>query len=278
MLRIIQALNNNVALVKNEKGEQAVVMGLGIVFQKKKGDLIVQDKVEKTFLMTTEESKENFLTLLKNIPLDFLTISYDVIDEILQKYDYAVQEYIYVTLTDHMYFAYQSLKKGSYQMSNLPDMSQAYDLEYKMAQDALILFHQKLGLIFPKDEVGRIALHFINAQGEHRTLGRQEENLTKKVVSLVEAALSANGIKKENGNSNLYDRLMIHFTYLVDRLESNQQDNSSLMHLEEHVKKDYPDAYRIGQEIYTSIEEHLSIELSRSERVYIVLHIQRLLK
>lgn len=71
---------------------------------------------------------------------------------------------------------------------------------------------------------------------------------------------------------------MIHFTYLVDRPESNQQDNSSLIHLEEHVKKDYPDAYRIGQEIYTSIEEHLSIELSRSERVYLVIHIQRLLK
>ena len=40
MFRIVQALNNNVALVKNEQDEQAVVMGLGIVFQKKKGDLI----------------------------------------------------------------------------------------------------------------------------------------------------------------------------------------------------------------------------------------------
>ncbi len=37
MFRIIQSLNNNAALVKNEHGEQAVVMGLGITFQKKKG-------------------------------------------------------------------------------------------------------------------------------------------------------------------------------------------------------------------------------------------------
>lgn len=36
MFRIVQALNNNVALVKNEQDDQAVVMGLGIVFQKKK--------------------------------------------------------------------------------------------------------------------------------------------------------------------------------------------------------------------------------------------------
>lgn len=32
-------------------------MGLGIVFHKKKGDLIVPDKVEKVFLLKTEESK-----------------------------------------------------------------------------------------------------------------------------------------------------------------------------------------------------------------------------
>lgn len=36
MFRIVQVLNNNVALVKNEQDDQAVVMGLGIVFQKKK--------------------------------------------------------------------------------------------------------------------------------------------------------------------------------------------------------------------------------------------------
>ncbi|GFI64120.1 hypothetical protein IMSAG117_01537 [Lactobacillaceae bacterium] len=45
MFRIIQSLNNNAALVKNEKGEQAVVMGLGITFQKKKGDLVVKEKI-----------------------------------------------------------------------------------------------------------------------------------------------------------------------------------------------------------------------------------------
>ena len=32
MFRIVQPLNNNVAVVKNESGEQAVVMGLGIIF------------------------------------------------------------------------------------------------------------------------------------------------------------------------------------------------------------------------------------------------------
>ena len=103
MFRIVQALNNNVALVKDEQGQQAVVMGLGIVFHKKKGDLIVPSKVEKIFSLRTEESKENFLTLLKNIPLDILTVTYNMIDRLVDKYHFPVQEYLYVTLTDHIY-------------------------------------------------------------------------------------------------------------------------------------------------------------------------------
>ncbi|WP_288624112.1 CAT RNA binding domain-containing protein [uncultured Streptococcus sp.] len=58
-------------------------MGLGIVFQKKKGDLITPSKVDKVFLLKTEESKENFLTLLKNIPLDILTVTYNMIDDLV---------------------------------------------------------------------------------------------------------------------------------------------------------------------------------------------------
>ena len=49
MFRIVQPLNNNVAVVKNKSGEQAVVMGLGIIFKKKKGDLLAEERVEKVF-------------------------------------------------------------------------------------------------------------------------------------------------------------------------------------------------------------------------------------
>lgn len=67
---------------------------------------------------------------------------------------------------------------------------------------------------------------------------------------------------------------MIHLTYLVNRLESNQKDSSSLINLEEHVKSDYPEAYKIGQTIHDVIGDALDLDLSRSERVYIVLHIR----
>jgi len=278
MFRIVQALNNNVALVKDEQGQQAVVMGLGIVFHKKKGDLIVPSKVEKIFSLRTEESKENFLTLLKNIPLDILTVTYNMIDRLVDKYHFPVQEYLYVTLTDHVYSVYQKLLKGNYQESHLPDISDAYETEFAMAKEAVEMLSQKLSVVFPDDEVGRMALHFINAKGDYEVSENKQENARKRVLELVEEELSSSGIKRSAENGNLYDRLMIHLTYLINRLQTNQQDETSLINMEEFVKSDYPQAYQIGQAIYDVIEKELEIDLSRCERVYLVIHIQRLLK
>lgn len=53
MYRLLKSLNNNVALVKDEQGQQAVVMGLGIVHNKKKGDIIPDARIEKLFSLKT---------------------------------------------------------------------------------------------------------------------------------------------------------------------------------------------------------------------------------
>ncbi len=68
MYRILNPMNNNVSLVRNSKGEELIVIGKGISFGKKKGDLISEDQVEKVFRMKTEESRERLLIIfLKNI-------------------------------------------------------------------------------------------------------------------------------------------------------------------------------------------------------------------
>ena len=47
MYRIIHPMNNNVALAKHENGEEVVLIGSGIAFNKKKGDIVVESKIEK---------------------------------------------------------------------------------------------------------------------------------------------------------------------------------------------------------------------------------------
>lgn len=277
MFRIIQSLNNNAALVKNENGEQAVVMGLGITFQKKKGDLIAKDKIENIFSLKNDEVKEKFLTLLKDIPLDFISATYTTINYLVTTYHYPVQEYLYVTLTDHIYCSYQSVLKNSYQESRLPDISSEYPLEYQMAQEALQMFRAKLSVDFPDDEIGRIALHFINAKGETIHQTNEEQDISKKITVEVEQILLDNGIKRTKENSNFYDRFMIHLSYFFNYLDRTNQSNDSISSLESYIKMESPKAYQIGSQIFDAIKNILAEPINDDERFYIVLHIQRLL-
>lgn len=244
MYRILNPMNHNVSLVRNDKGEEVIVIGKGIAFGKKKGDLIAEQQVEKIFRMKTEESRENFMALLKDVPLDFITVTYEIIDKLSKKYHYPIQEYLYVTLTDHIYCSYQALAQGRYKDSNLPDISTKYPVAFQIANEAFEIYRQKLADHFPEDEIIRIAYHFINAEGENE-------------VELVESIDNLN--------------------YFLDYLDRSRDDNQSLLDMEDHIKQSYPKAFEIGSKIYDVITQHTGLDLYKSERVYLVLHIQRLL-
>lgn len=277
MYRIVQALNNNVALVKDKYGEQAVVMGLGITYKKSKGDLIVSDKIEKVFSLKSSESKENFLTLLRDIPLDFITVTYDVIDSLSSKYHYPVQEYLYVTLTDHIYCSYKAILDNTYQKSDIRQLSQEYQEEYQMATEALAIFRSKLLADFPDDEIGKIALHFINAKSLKVDDKKLKVRTAKTILEQVQKILEQYDIKRTKTNVNFYDRLMVHLTYFIEYLDRSRDDNLSLLEMEDQIKQTYPKAYQIADEIYRIITTETGIDNYRSERFYIALHIQRLL-
>lgn len=60
-MRIEKVYNNNVVLAKGDEGEEIIVMGRGLGFQKKSGDEIDTSLVEKTFVMQ-DSSATNELT------------------------------------------------------------------------------------------------------------------------------------------------------------------------------------------------------------------------
>ena len=127
--------------------------------------------------MKTEESKENLFALLKDVPLDFVTVTYDV------------------TVTDHIYCAYQSIQTGNYQSSKLPDVSNEYPIEYQIGEEALSIFKLKLFDGFPEDELGRIAIHFINAKREGEVTPSFQISRTKHILELVKQELSRDNIE-----------------------------------------------------------------------------------
>jgi transcriptional antiterminator len=276
--RVVQVLNNNIAIVK-KNNEQAIAMGKGLVFQKKKGDLLSEDTIQNLFVLKSEESKQNFSFLLKDVPLDFITTAYEVIENAIKKYQYSVQEYIYVTLTDHIYWNYKRLVKGEYQNSLLPDISQQYPTEYQIAKDALAIIKERLDIAFPEDELKNISIHFINAQGktpEPVTSPPDFYDEQKRALEEIEEYLRKKNIVRTEKTQNFYDRLMIHLRYMLERTEEAEVDEFAEK-LEADLKKDYPEAYSVAEGMYQILNETNGLKLNASEQVYFTIHIQRLL-
>ena len=53
-MQIKKIYNNNIAMVKNEAGDEVILVGKGIVFGLKKGDEIQAEKAEKKFELKGE--------------------------------------------------------------------------------------------------------------------------------------------------------------------------------------------------------------------------------
>ena len=76
---INKVLNNNVITIINENNEESVVMGRGIAFQKKKGDEIDQEKVDKIFVLKNKSINDKLIALVNDISVENLEIAEEVI-------------------------------------------------------------------------------------------------------------------------------------------------------------------------------------------------------
>ena len=50
-MEIIRIYNNNVAVVRGTDGKEMIVIGKGLVFQKRAGDLVDESRIEKRFTL-----------------------------------------------------------------------------------------------------------------------------------------------------------------------------------------------------------------------------------
>ncbi len=276
--RIVQILNNNVAIVHTRDDKQNIVMGRGVAFHKQRGDLIQDENVDKVFEIKDKNTVNDLTTLLANVPLDFVTTSYDLIDQVQAKYKFAVEPYIYVTLTTHLFGAYQRLIKNEEDVNYLPDLSDAYPIPYQIADDIITGFRNSLDISFPESEHKSIALHFINAHTSDGIKDDKNQIENDEIIEVVQDELNRNGIYRRQTNANDYDRLLVHLKYFINRLNNNEPDSLPISEgMIGEIETNYSQAWHIVKHIKELIEKKLQIKLSLSEQTYLTIHIQRLI-
>lgn len=65
-VKIKKVLNNNVVIAQNTNDEETILMGLGLGYGKKAGEVVEDKKIEKIFALKVTSEQQNFSELLWN--------------------------------------------------------------------------------------------------------------------------------------------------------------------------------------------------------------------
>lgn len=277
-LVIKQTYNNNSALVAVGMDKEAVVQGKGIAFGKRRGDTIDSNSAAKILYLSDNHVKSQFTSLMKDIPLDIVVTVFSAIDKAKNNHGLKILNYLYVTLADHVFQMYKKLMAGQYKPSVVPGLESQYPVEYAAARDTWLMLNKDLSVYFPPEEVKSLALHFINAQGDE-TEAEPTETLVTQVNQVVQEVFKRNKIERTLANRNYFDRLMIHLQYLVERMENGAQDEQGISEeITSDFHRKYPRSDAIAVAITGELEKQLHIYLSENEKLYFVIHIQRIIQ
>lgn len=130
-MKIKKKLNNNVAVVTDKTGNEIIVMGKGITYDKKSGDCIDEEQVEKRFVLSNKDFSMKFQEILLDIPAKYLEASNCIIERAKKYLDAEIDDNIYISLTDHIHMAVKRYLDGM-QVPNplLLDIKRFYNKEY----------------------------------------------------------------------------------------------------------------------------------------------------
>lgn len=275
-MKIEKVINNNVLSAFNEQNQELVIMGRGIAFQKKPGDLVDEQKIEKVFLLKDNEIKDRFKTLLYEIPIEYMEVTEEIIHSAKVRLGRELNESIYVSLSDHIHFAIERTMKGlQIKNSLLWEIKRLYKGEFEIGKEALKKIENKMGIELPEDEAGFIAMHLVNAElnEEMPTM----INITKVIEDILTIVNYHFGIRLNEDSLNYY-RFVTHLKFFAQRLFSKTYMEDSDNFLFEAVKNKYQDTYACTLKIKEYIRTQHEHELTNEEMLYLMIHIERMVK
>lgn len=270
---IEKVINNNIISAYEKSGAEVIVMGRGIGFKKKQGEMVPADQISKIFRIKSRTLTEQFKELLANMPLERVRISDEIISHAKDHLKLKLNQSIYVTLTDHINFAIERVSQGiEPQNALLWEIKRFYPQEFQLGIYALELIQDRLDILLPEDEAGFIALHFVNAEyGTDIRDAVKFPNQMQAIVNIVERDL---GILLDESSLH-YERFMTHIKFLIQRIYRKELLSSEDRELSLMMQRKYPREYQCSVKVAEYIMQATGSRLSEEEIMYLSVHIRR---
>lgn len=271
-----RVLNNNAVLAESTNKGSLLVFGKGIGFGKSTGDEVNTSLIEKTFLIKNEETSTRFEELLAHVPSDYVLVTEKIINYSKLRLGKALNELIFVNLTDHIYNLVKQEKNGIRIKNPLRiEIQRFYKDEYAVGLKAVEIINNEFGTNVGSDEAATIATHIVNSEIDNTfTEAYEIAQITKTVEQIVK-----DYYRTEFDENDLdYFRFITHIKFFAQRVMSKYHYEDDDNYLLSILKERYQDEYLCAIKIMNKISDTYSYEANSTEIVYLTTHIRRITK
>ena len=150
-----------------------------------------------------------------------------------------------------------------------------YPEEYQVAKKSIAIVNDALNISLSEDEASFIALHIINAEINGKELQSVIEmtKLIKDICNIVQYEFNI----AFDEESLTYTRFILHLKFFSQRLLLHENVMEEANFLYDQVEQNMSEAFLCAKKISTYIKKSYEYEISKSEIVYLTIHIQCLL-
>ena len=275
-MKVVKVINNNNLCVLDDNGREQIVSGKGIGFGKKYGDMVEVSQIQKTYLITDSELQKKMISMLKEIPSEYMFFTNDMVEHIKKVYPSKLNESLLVTLSDHIAFTIERKKSGIEFTNPLIDsIREAYPEELSLGEYCVEQIRERLDIAMSKDEAGFIAMHIINARLDIKMSDVYE--ITKMINGCIEIA-EYYYQEKFQKDSVSYERFLTHLKYLAQRLFQNKplpQNLSDDVTFVAMIKKTCNKHYKCAMCIQEYILKTYKKDINDDELITLAIHLKK---
>lgn len=272
-MKVIKNVNNNVAICVDDDGNELVAFGNGIGFKQPPYTLSDLSIISRTFYNVDER----YLNLLTLIPEKYFSLSAKIVDYAKSKLKRPLSSNIVFTMADHIQFTIQREEKGlALNYFALSQIKNLNPIEYDIGRYAVALINSTLDKDLNNDEALAIAVHILNAEeGQNLQIDpiKDQEKAIDHIFEIIENYFHVH-LKREGFN---YSRFVTHLEYLLQKNKLQNDSSSQNQRLYDELIVEYPNTFACVNKICSFLENFLQTKMSKEEKVYLILHVNRLL-
>lgn len=273
MMRAIKKINNNVALAVNQHGDQFFLVGSGLGFGKFPIEISEKDpRIEHVFVST---KYSEMLALFKSVPSEIITCTKQIIEDGKKIIQIDINANILFSLSDHIHYALDRAKENLKMENPLQyEIRHMYPKEMEAGLHALDVIEKRFHVRLDKGEAAFIALHFVNAELGNGDM-QNVNNLTEIIHGVLNIVKYHFHIQFDEESIN-FTRFVTHIRYFIIRQSKQLALSNENEGMYEMMCQQYPDISACVEKIATFLKTQYAWDCSIDEKLYLMLHIQRL--